>query len=292
MRHQQSEWQLPVNEHLDTPSVARVYDYYLGGTTNWDIDRSFGDHVLEHFPLMRRIAFVHRLFLNRIVRYLLQQGVRQFLDVGSGVPSAGSTHDVADEWALWKHQRPDSRVVYVDNDPVAVAHTELLLEREADRDRHAILFADLRRPENLWQQLRATELLDLDQPIGLLMIGLLHLQQRDLDGTELGPTSAAELQRLLPPGSYVAISHVTTDGMPPAVLTTLEGLRTTFDESGPVTWRTHTEIEAMLGETHLVDPGWTSALDWRPNETGPNAPRISLPLECRALIWAGLGQKI
>jgi hypothetical protein len=279
----------PVTVHLDTPSVARVDDYFLGGSTNWEVDRSFGDQILERFPLVRRIAFANRLFLNRVVRHLMGQGVRQFLDIGSGVPSAG-THAIADEWAIHARRRPDARVVFVDNDPVAVAHTELILDHEGDRRRHAVVNADLRDPETLWELALDTELLDLEQPVAVLLVGFLHLRQPDADGNEVGPDSVATLRELVPSGSYVVITHVSDDeGLPDDALATLTGLQQLYDES--ITWRSRTEIESMLDGYRMVDPGWTAAIEWRAEETGPSAPAVSLPARCNEIIWAGVGMK-
>ena len=277
----------PVTVHLDTPSLARVYDYLLGGMTNWEVDRSYADQLLDQFPLMRRIAFAHRLFLNRVVRHLVGQGVSQFLDIGSGVPGASATHAVAD------HKRPGTRVVFVDNDPVAVAHTELFLDREGDRRRHAVVDADLRAPENLWQQALNTELLDPDQPVAVLLIGLLHLRQPDADGVEIGPDSVAKLRELLPMGSYVAISHFSEEGMSNDVRATFADIKRACRESGSdsIICRSQTEIESLLGDYRMVTPGWTAAVDWRPEETGPSAPAVSFPPSCNEVIWAGVGRK-
>lgn len=293
MLHPQPGSLRPVVVHLDRPSVARVYNYFLGGTINWEVDRTFGDQILDKFPLMRRIAFAHRLFLNRTVHHLAGQGVRQFLDVGSGVPSAGATHDVADEWAIRRHRRPDTRVVYVDNDPVAVAHTELLLDRDGDRRRHAVIDADLREPEVLWRRALSSELLDPSKPIALLLIGVLHLQQLDADGNEMGPESVGKLQELLPLGSFVALSHVTDEGVSADVRATLTGLKQVYDESGScgVTWRRRTEIQEMLSDLRMIEPGWTAATEWHPEDTGPNAPIVFFPPSSCGVIWAGVGRK-
>jgi hypothetical protein len=131
---------------VDRPSVARVYDYYLGGTANHPVDREFGEKVLADFPLLKPIALANRLFLHRVVRHLGRRGVSQFVDIGSGVPTMGSTHQVAGEIS------PDSRVVYVDYEPTAVAHSRTLLESSGDPRRHAVLHADLREPDELWRQ--------------------------------------------------------------------------------------------------------------------------------------------
>lgn len=293
MSRRQSGLLPPVTVHLETPSVARVYDYYLGGTTNWEVDRSFADQVLDRFPLIRRIAFVHRLFLNRVVCHLMRRGVCQFLDVGAGVANAGATHDVADSWAIGRDKRPYARVVYVDNDPIAVAHSQVLLDSGGDRRRHAVVEADLRDPEELWQQALETGLLDRNRPIGLLLIGFLHLQQLDAHGHEIGPKSVAKLRELLPLGSHIAISHVTDEGVPGGVRHMLEGLKRVYDQydNGMVHWRSRARIQAMFGEWDLVEPGWTAAGDWHPEDTGPHAPEITLPTSCNGVVWAGVAKK-
>lgn len=283
----------PVSVQLETPSVARVYDYYLGGTTNWEVDRSFGDQVLERFPLMRRIAFVHRLFLNRVVCHLLQRGINQFLDVGAGVPSTGASHEVADTWAAHAGKRPSARVVYVDNDPLAVAYGQLYLAENGDRRRHAMIEGDLRAPGDLWEQALDTDLLDRNRPVGLLLIGLLQLEQHDADGNEVGADSVAKLRELMPFGSYAAISHVTDERVPGAVRQTLNGLKRFYETAGGATvrWRTRAEIQSLRGDWRDVEPGWTSAIDWHPEDTGPHAPRIGLPSATRPVIWAGVAKK-
>lgn len=283
----------PVPVHLDKPSVARVYNYFLGGTTNWEVDRAFGDHVLDRFPLVRRIAFAHRLFLNRVVCHLMQRGIHQFLDIGAGVPSTGAAHEVADSWAICADKRPYARLVYVDNDPVAVAHTQLVLDDEGDRRRHAVVQADLRDPEALWQQALETGLIDRNKPVGLLLVGLLHLQQLDIDGNELGPASIAKLRELLPFGSYAALSHVTNEGVSPEIRHILAGLKQLYDQSGSgdVTWRTRNEIQEMLGDWDMVEPGWTSVCDWHPDDTGPLAPEITFSSAHSNVVWAGVAKK-
>jgi hypothetical protein len=281
----------PVAVHLDTPSVARVYDYYLGGTTNWVVDREFGQQVLEKFPLTRNIAYVHRLFLNRVVRYLVGQGVRQFLDVGSGVLTAGATHEIADELAAGAGRAPDARVIYADNDPVAVAHAELVLDEHGDPRRHVVIEADLRTPRDLWDLAMDTELFDRDEPVAVLLVAVMHLRQQDAWGREVGPESVARLRSLLPAGSYLALSHTTDDGVGKDTEEALAGLKNLYDRCGscPVTWRSRTDIEAMLGDFRMVAPGWTSATAWHPEQTGPSATAVELSPSSRPVVWAGLG---
>jgi S-adenosyl methyltransferase len=284
----------PAGVDLDRPSVARVYDYLLGGTANWSIDRKFGDQMLAIAPLAKDMALANRVFLNRAVSYLTRQGVRQFLDIGAGVPTAGNTHQVADEVAREQGRDTDARVVYVDNEPVAVAHAEALLAKEGDDERHAVVAADLRSPDELWNLALGTELLDPSEPIAVLIIAVLHVQQPDEDtGQDIGPSAVARLRELLPPGSYLAISHTTDDGVPPDLVRSLASIKTLYDSSSSsdVVWRRHEDIEALLGDFEVVEPGWTWTGEWRPEESSASAPSISFDEPSRAVIWAGVGKK-
>lgn len=279
---------------LRRPSVARVYDYYLGGSANWAVDREFGDRVLASFPLLRDIAIANRLFLNRLVRHLSGLGIRQFLDVGAGVPTAGNTHQIADELAVSAGREPDAHVVYVDNEPVAVAHSEIVLEKEGTTDRHGAIKGDLREPDELWHQAMATGLLNPDEPIALLLIAVLHVHQPGPDGvTDIGPESVARLRELLPSGSYLGMSHITDEGVPPEVGAQLVELKRMYDTSSSsnAIWRSHADIEAMFGDFVVVEPGWTWLTEWRPEETGPSVRPIAFPTPNHAVGWAGAARK-
>ncbi|MFD2416366.1 SAM-dependent methyltransferase [Amycolatopsis pigmentata] len=271
---------------MDRPSVARVYDYYLGGTANYEVDREFGEKVLADFPLLKPIARANRLFLHRVVRYLAQRGVSQFVDIGSGVPTMGSTHQVADETGR------NTRVVYVDHEPTAVAHSRTLLETSGDPRRHAVLHADLREPDELWRQMADTGLIDLGKPVALLLIAVLHVQQPGPDGTEIGPASVARYRELLPPGSYLAISHITDDGVPVGLADALVGLKRKYDESGsPVIWRSRAEIGALMGDFAGIAPGMTWTSLWHPEASGPGAPAVRFAAPEESAIWGGVGHK-
>ena len=159
----------PAELDLDRPNAARMYDYYLGGSHNFAVDRELAGKVLEAWPDMPRAAQANRAFLRRAVRFLLDQGVRQFLDIGSGIPTVGNVHEVAQAAA------PDARVVYVDTDPVAVAHSRAILAGDAQT---AVVQADGRDPAGLLAHPGVTGLLDLRRPVGLLMVALLHFVLR------------------------------------------------------------------------------------------------------------------
>lgn len=293
MPERQSDPASPPGVDLERPSVARVYDYYLGGTTNWAVDREFGDRVLARFPLLRDIAVANRLFLHRAVRFLTKRGVRQFLDIGAGVPTGGNTHQVADDARRDAGEQPDVRVVYVDNEPVAVAHAAMLLDSEGDPARHAVIEADLRDPETLWRKALETELLDPDEPIALLLIAILHVRQPGADGCDIGPEAVARFRELLPKGSYLAVSHITDEGVPDELGDKLVELKRMYDESSSsdVIWRPRADVAALLGDFRLVEPGWTWTPEWHPEETGPDVRTVTFSSPNESVIWAGVGEK-
>jgi hypothetical protein len=273
---------------LEHPSVARVYDFYLGGTANWAIDREFGKKVLSRFPLLRPIAKANRLFLHRAVRHLVRQGVRQFIDIGSGVPTMGPTHEVADELAPG-----ESHVVYIDNEPVAVAHSEVLLDQHGDRRRHAAINADLRNPDELWRQVKETGVIDLSQPVAVLLIAVLHVYQPGPGNEDLGVASVARLRDLMVPGSYLALSHITDEGVPPAVGDSLVELKQLYDSSSSsdVIWRSHDEIRGLFGDFQFSEPGLVWTPDWHPEDVSSIAPVVSFASPSESVVLAGVARK-
>jgi hypothetical protein len=272
---------------LDRPSVARVYDYYLGGHTNGAVDREFGDHVLASFPLLRPIARANRQFLFRVVRQLMRRGIRQFVDLGAGVPTMDHTHAVAEAY-----DPGSARVVYADNDPVAVAHSRILLEQEGDRRRHAAINGDIRTPHRLWQQVLDTGLIDLGQPVALLMIAVLHVRQRDQRGDDIGAEIVARFRELLPRGSYLAISHITDEGVPADIADRLVQLKIMYDTAGsPVIWRTRGQIAELFGDFQLIEPGLTWTPSWHPEETGSSLQGVTFDQPNESVIFAGVGRK-
>lgn len=276
----------PEGVDLEHPSVARVYDYLLGGSANWAIDRAFGEKVTAGFPVLKSVAMANRLFLHRAVRHLVRLGVRQFIDVGSGIPTMGNTHQIADAVAA------DSRVVYIDNEPVAVAHSRYLLDNHGAPGRHAVIRGDMRDPEGLWEQVAETGVIDFEQPVALLLVAVLHIQQPGHDGTDIGPRAVAQYRELLRSGSYLVVSQVTDEGVPPELDQKLVELKAMYDKStSPVVWRSQGEIRALLGDFELVEPGMTWTPLWHPEESGPDAPVITFAKPEESVIWVGVGRK-
>lgn len=272
---------------LDRPNVARVYDYLLGGNINWAVDRMFGDRLVEEMPLIKQMALANRQFLNRVVAYLARCGVRQFLDIGSGIPSAGNTHEVADEIST------DTHVVYVDNEAIAVAHGEELLDAVGDPGRHAVVEADLRNPDDLWDKAMATGILEPEEPIAMLLISVLHSAQPGLDGQDLSYRSLARYRELLPSGSYLAISHGAIEGVPPHIARELERAVAMFERSGTkLILRSHADIERFMGEFTLVEPGMVWTPQWHPNEqTASLPPMVPFNDPSESIVWAGVARK-
>lgn len=270
---------------LEHPSAARVYDYLLGGSSNWSVDRDFVRELLRRFPEFQNIARTNRMFVNRVVKFLARQGVRQFLDIGSGVLRAGNTFQVADRTT------PDCRVVYVDDEPVAVAHAEVFLDEEGDRDRHAVVQADFRDPGELWTEAAATKIFDLEEPIAVLLFAVLHETKPAADGDDVGARAVAGFRELLPVGSYLGVSHVTDDGIPADLEPKLMELKELCDTwcARKVYCRSKAAIEALLGDFKLVDPGMTWTPEWHPEE-GDRV--VTLPGPSHAVVWAGVGQKL
>jgi hypothetical protein len=272
---------------LDHPSVARVYDYLLGGSSNWAIDRSFGIQILDHFPEFRDIARANRLFVNRVVRHLAQLGVRQFLDIGSGVLSEGNIHQIANGVST------RTKVVYADNESVALAHAEMLLDEEGDPDRHAVIYADLRHPDELWREAMATRILDPDEPIAVLMFSVLHLLRPNPAGVDPAAQLTARYRDLMPTGSYLGVSHITDDGAPPELTPKMSTLKKLCDEwCGTKTYcRSHDAIDALLGNFERIKPGMVWIPDWHPEPTTRELPSTPFPSPNHAVVWGGVGKK-
>ncbi|WFE37819.1 SAM-dependent methyltransferase [Micromonospora sp. WMMD998] len=233
------------------PNVARMYDYYLGGCHNFAADRAAAEEILKIFPDTGVAAQTNRAFLRRAVRWAAEQGVRQFLDVGAGLPTQGNVHEVV------RAVRPDARVVYVDHDEVAVAYARRLLP--TDGGRTVVVRGDLRRPDELLADRAVRATLDLAEPVALLLVAVLHFVPDSDD-----PWAAvARLRDATAPGSLLALSHLTLDGAPP--MPARAGTEIYRRSSAPLVPRTHADVARFLDGYDLVEPGLVRLADWRPD---------------------------
>jgi len=256
----------------DKPSVARMYDYFLGGFHNVAIDRQAAEAVLRVFPEASLALQANRAFLRRAVNFLIAQGIDQFLDIGSGIPSVGNVHEVA------QHINPAARVVYVDSDPVAVEHSNAIL---ADNIHALAIEADARQPERLLQHPDIQRLLDFRRPIGVLIVALLHFLPNDADAYGL----VRAVRDALAPGSYIAITHGTADAMPPDIAAQTEQLYA--GTSNPGKYRSRSAVEGFFAGLTLVEPGVVYVPLWRPE--GPDDLFMHDPE--RSINFAGVGYK-
>ena len=234
---------------IEHASPARVYDYYLGGSHNFAVDRQMARQAMALWPELPLIMQANRAFLRRSVRYLVRKGITQFLDIGSGIPTEGNVHEVAQALA------PDTRVVYVDVDPVAAAHSRAIL---FDNPRADVVQADLRDVAAIFDDPRTMGLLDPTQPIGVLMVAMLHFVP-----DEAGPAGiVAQYRKMMPPGSYLVVSHATHEGRPDQAGPHTELYRRA---GAPLTMRSRAEVERLLDGFELVAPGVVFLPLWRPD---------------------------
>jgi hypothetical protein len=257
-------------------TAARIYDYYLGGIHNFPADQEAAKQVTALFPFVPGAARSNRAFLRRAVRQLADAGVRQFLDIGSGIPTVGNVHEIVQEIA------PESRIVYVDIDPVAVAESLEILE---GNQRVIAIRGDLRNPDAILDHPAVKRLLDFSQPVGLLLAAVLHFVPEDTEAYD----SVAQLVAALPPGSYLVLSHSATESFRPI------SQRVTIPEdvyrrrtATPGTVRAQSEVERFFAGLELLDPGVVWADEWRPD---PDEPVELVDGQPRSGIWAGVASK-
>ncbi|WP_376981695.1 SAM-dependent methyltransferase [Cryptosporangium minutisporangium] len=259
---------LPSDIEPERPSAARVYDYYLGGSHNFAVDRAMAEQAIRILPELPANMRANRAFLRRAVRYMISQGVRQFLDLGSGIPTVGNVHEVA------LSEASDARVVYVDIDPVAVAHSQSILEPVPAA---TVVQADITDPTTVLGHAR--QHLDFSRPVGVLMIALLHFVPESANPGAL----VARYRDVLAPGSFLGISHGTSDEQGergPA----MEALYSR--SANPLVSRDRAAIERLFDGFELVEPGVVFVPLWRPE---PGALPAATPPE-RTATYAGVGR--
>jgi hypothetical protein len=255
------------------PHTARIYDYYLGGKDNFAADRRTAERALQSWPAVRTAVRENRGFLGRAVRFLVAEaGIRQFLDIGTGLPSANNVHEVAQGLV------PSCRVVYVDNDPIVLAHARALLTSSPE-GKTAYINADLRDPEKILSDPVTAATLDFTQPVGLMLVAVLHFVP---DGD--GPRQIVDtLLDALPPGSYLAASHATAEHDPD----TLAGAGRAYQERG-ITGQIRTAdefTELAFRGLDMVEPGLVLVSEWRPRGPGPR------PLPAEVNTYGGVARK-
>jgi hypothetical protein len=260
---------LPLEVDVTRPNAARVYDVYLGGGHNFDIDREFARRATELLPDVAVVAKMNRAYLQRVVRELSHAGVDQFLDLGSGIPTAGNVHESA------QAINPRARVVYVDNESVAVAHSSMILK---DNDFATVVNADVRDPAAILEHPDTRRLLDFERPVAVIMCTILHFIA-DADD----PLGIVRTYRdALSSGSCLAISHGTTDNRPD-----LAAFGDAYrDTPNPVTLRPRAAVERFFDGFDLVEPGLVFTPQWRPespDDVGTEPERSG--------VYAGVGRK-
>jgi SAM-dependent methyltransferase len=257
------------------PSPARMYDYYLGGHHNFPVDRQAADEVMAAFPDMPIVAQANRAFLRRAVRFVIERGVCQFLDIGSGIPTVGNVHEVA------QGINPDARVVYVDVDPIAVTHGRALL---ANNPLATVVQADARDVDQLVANSDVRRLLDFSQPVAVLIVAMLHFVHDDLEARQI----ISRLFEVVAPGSYFVFSHALseeTDLLTPEILAATTSV---YKRSTAVfAARSRLEIQQLLAPLELVEPGLVYVPLWRPE--GPDDVLLEAPE--RSSILAAVGRK-
>ncbi|MFJ9626404.1 SAM-dependent methyltransferase [Streptomyces sp. NPDC101175] len=262
---------LPQGIDPDKASVARMYDAMLGGEHNFAIDREALAAFTAIDPQVRTLARANRDFLGRAVRFLVASGVRQFIDLGSGIPTQGNVHEVA------QAAGPGARVVYVDNDPVAVAHSASLLADNPDAD---IVDGDIRRPEEVLSAPQLRKLIDFDQPVAVLMITILHFITPDEDPAGI----VAAFRDALPGDGWLALSHATNQDRPDTAAAVGKLYRS--KATSPVTARSRDEISGLFDGFDLVEPGLTYVPLWRPDAEDEIPENPS-----EYWVYAGVGRK-
>jgi S-adenosyl methyltransferase len=264
----------PVDLHTDQPHPARVYDYLLGGKDNFAADRAAAEAGLRANPNSRIPPRENRAFLGRVVRYLAgEAGISQFLDIGTGIPTSPNVHEVA------QAIQPRARIVYVDNDPIVLTQARALLTT-GPRGRTAYIDADLRDIDAILGSADLQRTLDLSQPVGLLLIAVLHFIPDEDDPWAL----AARLLAALPSGSYLALSHLTGDFDPAA----WAGVVAVYRRSGvTMQVRRKPDIDRFFAGLDLIDPGVVSLPQWRPDPSDVGRP----PSDAAVSVYGGVARK-
>ncbi len=246
-----SEDQQPTDLRPEMPHPARIYNYFLGGKDNFPADRAAAEQMIAAAPGTPGAARANRGFLQRAVRHVTAQGIDQFLDIGTGIPTAGNTHEVAQQ------VNPDARVVYIDNDPIVLAHARALMSGPG-HGATTVIQADLRDPEEILADPRVRAALDLERPVALMLVAVLHFIDEERDPYAI----VAGLLEALPAGSYLILSHATGDFDPPVRAEV--GRQVYSKATAQVSPRTLAQVERFAEGLELLEPGVVAVPKWRP----------------------------
>lgn len=244
----------------NTPHPARMYDYYLGGRDNYEVDRAAAQRVIRVVPSIIDGAQKNRSFLRRAVRTIVaEHGIRQILDIGTGIPTSPNTHEVAQEIA------PEAGVIYVDNDPIVGVHANARLTGVGHT---AFLLGDVRDPASIIARARAEELIDFSRPVGLVLVALMHFVADQAEPKRI----MEELRDALPSGSFVVISHATADGAPPQSAQPIaEMLEVYRNTTASLHMRSYDEVLSLLDGFQLLEPGLVAVSQWRLDASDPES---------------------
>jgi hypothetical protein len=259
---------VPSDVDVSKPNPARVYDYLLGGANNFEVDRGLAKRLVELVPDVAFMVIENRSFLRRAVTFLAQAGIDQFLDLGSGIPTVGNTHEVAQQI------NPACKVLYVDQEAVAVAHSDLLL---ADNPQADILRADVRRPEEVLSDPKTKAILDFSRPVAILMFAVVHF----MDANDKPADVISAYREATVPGSYLALSHITAEGRPDMIDAVAEySTKATMEGN----LRGKDEIQTFFDGYNLVDPGLVFTPQWR--------GELDVCEPWRSAVYAGVGKRL
>ncbi|MFH8366970.1 SAM-dependent methyltransferase [Streptomyces sp. NPDC018031] len=259
-------------KEIDTSRAhpARMYDYFLGGRDNYEVDREAAELVIGELPDIRVTARENRAFLARSVRHVVRNGVRQIVDIGTGIPTSPNTHEVAHA------EDPRVRVAYVDNDPIVATHAGARLTSAPNT---SFALGDVRDPEKILHSPAIAEFIDFDQPVAVLLVAVLHFVSEEEDPRAI----VATLREAMPSGSFLVLSHATSDFHPGDHDDTFRAYR---GSTAPLTVRSHRGVERLFDGFELLDPGVVQLPAWRPDGTPPT------PEELRRIgFYAGVGRK-
>ncbi|MER5447488.1 SAM-dependent methyltransferase [Streptomyces sp. NPDC002764] len=245
----------PRSIDISVPSVSRIYDFYLGGSHNFEVDREAARKAMEFMPGLPKIMQANRAFMRRAVRFAAAEGITQFLDIGSGIPTFGNVHEVAGAAS------PGAHVVYVDHDPVAVAHSQAVLEGNDDT---GVVAADVRKPQEILASAEVERLIDLNRPVALLLVAILHFVEDEDDPYE----AVAQLRDALAPGSLLILTHASYEGIPLSPERAAGTVDVYKDIRNPLIMRSREGIARFFEGYDMVEPGLVPMPHWRP-DTAP-----------------------